>query len=147
MKSQQKINNGIRILFLGAAVALAFAACEDPVEPADGGSYNPYTQSLEQSFLGTWVHYNGTVTVEYIQLAADGTVTLWSQGFRQGEQIDVRVYGWELMPTAEGDDDADLFVHLFVQGLGVLRYDQADDVILDEAGVKYYRPQPLWKRT
>jgi hypothetical protein len=140
MKSQQKINNGIRILFLGAAVALAFAACEDPMEPADGGSYTPYTPSLEQRFIGTWAHYNGTVTIEYIQLATDGTVTLWSQGFMQRERFDLRVfYGWELTPT---DDDVDLFVHLFVQGLGVLRYDQENDVVLDEAGEAYHRPQP-----
>jgi hypothetical protein len=134
MKSQQKINNGIRILFLGAAVALAFTACESPVAP------EPYVPNdLPLSVLGTWTHDDGAGMVNYIQFAGDGTVALWSQEIRRHQRVNIRVfYGWEFMPTDEGDDDVDISV----EGLGVLRYGHANDVIRDETGEAYRRSPP-----
>ena len=76
--TQRIINHTIRSLALGAAVAVAFAACKSTTEPTAQAGPPP---SVAQRILGTWVVDVPDGQAEYIEFAKDGTARVWA-GFQ-----------------------------------------------------------------
>ncbi len=126
--TQRTINNTIRALALGAAVTLAFAACEDT--PGRGGPPGP-SPSVDALVLGTWVQDVGGGS-RYVLLASDGSADVWEElesvGGRQNLDLGLT---WEISNAAP--------FGITIEGFGVLIYDSGGDVLLDENGQAYRR--------
>ena len=127
--SQQTINNTIRALALGAAVAVAFAACESP--PNRGDSIGP-SPSVAELVLGTWVRDLGGGQSLYVHLANDGSADVWEElesvGGRQNLDLGLT---WEISDAAP--------FGITIEGFGVLIYGSGGDALLDENGQAYHR--------
>ena len=131
--NQQTINNTIRALALGAAVALAFAACESPVEPP-ARARNP--RSVDQLVLGMWVQDDGRGQAQYIHFVNDGTAAVWAE-YESVSELDDLDFDrtWEIKDGAPFDVE--------IEGFGVLTYDPGRDVLWDNNRQSYRRTQLL----
>ena len=128
--TQRSISNTIRAFALGAAVTVAFAACESTTEPTPQSS-TPL--SVYQLVLGTWVQDDaGGQGAQYIQFADDGTAAVWA-GYESVTSEKARDFdlNWEIKEEAPLD--------VVIQGFGVLTYDRGSDVLLDGNGSNYRR--------
>ena len=127
--NQQAINKTIRAVALGAAVAVAFAACESTTEPT-AQARTP--RSVDQLILGTWVPDNGGGQPRYIEFVADGTAAVWAEvrSFTVREDLDFDLT-WEINEAAPNDVE--------IEGFGVWTYDRQHDVLLDRNGQTYRR--------
>ncbi len=125
--SQQTINNTIRALALGVAVAVAFAACEGP--PNRGDSIGP-SPSVAELVLGTWVQDLGGGQSRYVHLANDGSADVWEEleSVEGRQNLDLGLT-WEISDTAPFD--------ITIEGFGVLTYDSGGDALSDENGQAY----------
>lgn len=127
--TQRSINNTIRAVALGAAVAVASAACESTTEPTTQKS-TPL--SVYQLVLGTWVQDDAGGQTQYIQFADDGTAAIWAEYESLTSQRDRDFdLNWEIKEEAPFD--------VVIQGFGVLTYDRGRDVLLDGNGSNYRR--------
>ena len=128
--TQRSINNTIRAVALGAAIAVAFTACD--------GTTGPTTQvttprTVHQLVLGTWVRDAGGGQPQYIQLLGDGTAAIWEETQSipiTGEDRDFDLT-WQINEAAPFD--------LEIEGFGVWTYDPGSDVLLDGNGQTYHR--------
>ncbi len=127
--TQRSISNTIRAFALGAAVTVAFAACESTTEPTTQTS-TPL--SVYQLVLGTWVQDDAGGQTQYIQFADDGTAAIWAEYESVTSQKDLDVdLNWEIKEEAPFD--------VVIEGFGVLTYDRGSDVLLDGNGSNYRR--------
>ncbi|MCH7682469.1 MAG: hypothetical protein IIB35_01995 [Gemmatimonadetes bacterium] len=128
--TKRSVNNAIRALALGAAVAVAFTACESTTEPTTRTAGTPLT--VYQLVLGRWVQETAVGQAQYYQFADDGTAAVWTQSESATSQEDL-VFDliWEIKEEAPND--------VVIQGFGVLTYDRQGDVLLDGNGDHYRR--------